>query len=68
MSASAYVLVREDTDRPVYYIRTGLGIFWECSNNQNEAKRFATRAAASKALVAAGKNRQGWRVIPVGAR
>jgi hypothetical protein len=60
---SVFVIVRDESDKLLYYIRTGLGIFWECTHNASEARLFPTRAAASKVLTGAGKHRQGWRVV-----
>lgn len=45
-----------------YFIRLGLGIFWECGP-RDMAREFSTRAAAAKTMLRAGKNRHGWRVI-----
>jgi len=64
---SAWVIVRDGGDRPTYYIRTGLGIFWECTHDESEARQFSTRSAASKVLIGAGKHRQGWRVLRASA-
>ena len=58
-----WLIVRDGADRLVYFIRIGLGIFWECTHNEAEARKFSTRAAASKVLIGSGKNRQGWRVV-----
>ena len=52
------------TQGALYFIRLGLGVFWECSSDLAEAKRFTRRADASKVLRESGKARQGWRVIP----
>jgi hypothetical protein len=59
--ARCFVLVNEDAT-PRYFIRLGLGIFWECGPRA-QAREFATRAAAVRVLHAAGKQRQGWRVL-----
>ena len=37
---------------------------WE-AGELTEARRFATRAAASKVLTTHGQHRQGWRVVPI---
>lgn len=57
-----YVLTREDPSC-AYFVRLGLGIFWECSCNPDDARQFKTRQAAAKVLTENGKQRQGWRVI-----
>lgn len=66
---SAYVITRDETGptigSPLYFIRLGLGIFWECTTRLDDARRFASRRDASAVLVRSGKHRQGWRVIPV---
>ena len=62
--AKRFVLIRDDLDGAlVYFIRIGLGIFWECGPKSDEAKKFSTRAAAVKILHATGKHREGWRVL-----
>ena len=59
-----YIIIHDDLHGDlVYFIRLGLGIFWECSPKPEEAKRFVTRSAAVKILHASGKHRQGWRVV-----
>lgn len=45
-----------------YFIRLGLGIFWECGPRAM-AREFPKRSAAVKAMTAAGKHKQGWRVV-----
>jgi hypothetical protein len=62
-SRNVFVIVREDGSQPLYFLRLGLGIFWECSHNVGEARHFTTRAAASRVLTTNGKHRQGWRVV-----
>lgn len=64
-----YVLVCEGRHiEPRYFIRLGLGLFWECSHNVKDARAFTTRASAAKVLHANGKHTQGWRVVgrPIG--
>lgn len=56
-----FVLVN-DEGSPRYFIRLGLGIFWECGA-RTEAREFPTRAAAVRTMHNAGKHRQGWRVL-----
>ena len=64
MPSKRFVIVRDEKDgQLLYYLRTGLGIFWECSHNPEEARLFDTRSHASRVLTSAGKHRQGWRVI-----
>jgi hypothetical protein len=64
---SAFVIVRDDPDRLLYFIRLGLGVFWECGHNEDEARKFVTRARAAEVMQKAGKHRQGWRVLKVAA-
>jgi len=60
---ASFLIVYEKSDRPTaYFIRIGLGIFWECGPRAM-AKEFKTRAAAVKVMQQAGKHRQGWRVV-----
>ena len=54
-----FVIMRDD-DPAVYFIRVGLGIFWECSDRLRDAKRFTTRSQAARVLIRNGKNRLGW--------
>lgn len=60
-----YVITRESASGPIYFVRLGLGLFWECTSAVCEAKRFDRLTAASKVLRASGKASQGWRIIPV---
>lgn len=46
-----------------YFVRLLIGIFWECSSRRDEAKEFTSRALAVKTMQAAGKHKQGWRII-----
>jgi hypothetical protein len=62
--ARAYVLVTE-SGRPLYFKLLALGLFWEGTHDVNEARQFSSRPAASKVLRENGKNRQGWRVVPI---
>lgn len=54
----------ERTMSPMWFVRLGLGIFWECTTKSDEARSFARRAEAVKMLKGCGKDRQGWRVVP----
>lgn len=45
-----------------YFIRLGLGMFWECGSRE-DAREFATRAQAVKVMQQNGKHYQGWRVL-----
>lgn len=61
-----YVLVCEPREgAPRYFVAldAALGLFWECSCDLREARKFATRTAARDCMWQAGKHRQGWRVI-----
>ncbi len=67
-TSRAFVLCHEGRDEsPRFFIRLGIGIFWECGPF-DMAKRFTTRQAAAKVMQDAGKNRQGWRVVAVEGR
>lgn len=58
-----YVIVHDTTNETErYFIRLGIGIFWECGARER-AKEFTSRALAVKTMQRAGKHRQGWRVI-----
>lgn len=59
---SVYVIFSDDAD--AYFIRVGLGIFWECGP-RSMAREFKTRAQAAKILTDNGKHRDGWRVLKV---
>ncbi len=63
--AAAYVLMLDAsaTQSERYFVRLGLGIFWECDTNIARARKFRTRAQAAKVLIANGKNHDGWRVV-----
>ncbi len=64
----SFVLCHEGPDEsPRYFIRLGLGIFWECGPI-DMAKRFTTRQAAAKVMQDAGKHRNGWRVVATEGR
>lgn len=65
MNGKVHVIFR-DSDG-AYFIRVGLGIFWECSERRRDAREFKTRAQAAKVLTANGKHQQGWRVLTVSA-
>ena len=65
MSAKAYAIY--DDARNIYFKSLPLGMFWECVNKLEDARKFPTRAAASKMMRDNGKHREGWRVIPVSA-
>lgn len=46
-----YLLLHEATqETPRYFIRVGLGIFWECTSTRADAKEFTSRALAVKTL------------------
>jgi len=51
--------------RDLYYVRLGLGVFWECASNIGQAFVFKSRARAADVLIKNGKHREGWRVIPL---
>ncbi len=52
-----------DDSRSYWFVRLGLGMFWECTSERSDAKEFETRAKAAKVMQAAGKHRDGWRVL-----
>ena len=52
-----------DDARGYYFIRLGLGIFWECGSKAEDAKRFTSRNQAVKVMQSARKHLEGWRVI-----
>ncbi len=60
--ARVYVLYCDRHGPSGYFIRLGLGIFWECGP-RTDAREFATRQAAATVLQRAGKHRHGWRVL-----
>lgn len=59
-----HFVIYHDT-RNIYFVRLGLGVFWECASNIGHAHVFTTRAQAAKVLTANGKQHYGWRVIPL---
>jgi len=61
--ARVFVLCHDAANEsPRYFIRLGLGIFWECGP-RDMAKEFRTRRDAVKTMQSAGKHHDGWRVI-----
>jgi hypothetical protein len=65
--SQGFVIVQDGEFGLVYFVRVGLGVFWECSQGElgrQERKIFSTRAAAARVLHKYGKHRQGWRILP----
>lgn len=62
MAKSEWIIV-DDSGRegnPLYHIRIGLGMFNECSHNQEEASRFTNRRDAAARLK---RLRKGFRIV-----
>ncbi len=57
-----FLLYCDDHHASGYFIRLGLGIFWECGP-RDMAKEFSRRSDAVRVMQSAGKHRQGWRVL-----
>ena len=55
-----YLLYRDGVD--AYFMRVGLGTFWECGPRQF-AKEFTRRADAAKILHRYQKHLAGWRIV-----
>lgn len=62
VTKTVYVLYCDQHDASGYFIRLGLGIFWECGPREM-AREFTTRHAAVAVMQQAGKHREGWRVL-----
>jgi hypothetical protein len=64
MNARRYVIVRENLSGSLLYFKlVALGMFWECTSTEAEARHFQTRKQAADVLIRNGKNREGWRVL-----
>ncbi len=74
MSRNVFIIVEDPRPRigrddgMCYFVRLGLGIFWECCHERASAKEFATRTRAVKMMQACGKHREGWRVVSEAVR
>lgn len=58
-----YIIIREYPDETRYFIRFGLGMFWECTTNAAEARQFTQRSEAARMLKRTGKACEGWCIV-----
>lgn len=60
-----YLIVADDPRvlHPHYFSHHGILNAWEWTAFRADAKQFTSRALAVKTMQAAGKHREGWRVI-----